>query len=142
MEFPPNLVSTVGWDPASMSKGISLTTPKSITDPMYGQANGRSMLENWSSLHGWTGVGIEIDQNLLPALVVTSTMNGCSAHKCGAILPGDQVPSSTPSKIKVFATLRVGPCPFDHFTLCQIVAIDGRQDLLNVSNADSMLNGR
>jgi hypothetical protein len=34
------------------------------------------------------------------------------------------------------ADFYVGPCVY------QIVAIDGRQDLLNVANADSMLNGR
>ena len=88
------LISTVGWDIAPVSTGGGHAgqwthTSKDMNEQQ--KNNGPSMLENWGTLHGWTGVGIEIDQSILPALVVSSLTPGCSAQKCGAIMPGDQV---------------------------------------------------
>lgn len=130
------LVSTVGWDTALMSGGASHYAPtssKEANDQPNIPSHGPSMLDQWSSMHGWTGVGIDIDKSLLPALVVSSLTPGCSAQKCGAIMTGDQV--CEPDACRLSAVL-------SERWWGQIVAIDGRQDLLNVSNADRMLNGR
>jgi hypothetical protein len=88
------IVSTVGWDTAVMSSGAAQYAPsnyKEVAGQMNTQGQSPSILDQFSTMHGWTGVGIEIDQSFLPALVVHSLTPGCSAQKCGAIMNGDQV---------------------------------------------------
>jgi hypothetical protein len=90
------LVSTVGWGTVStLQSGTLQHHSQELIDPRSVSGHGQSMLDHWSTLHGWTGVGIDIDQSLLPALVVSSLTPGCSAQKCGAIMRGDQVRMQT-----------------------------------------------
>ena len=63
------VMSTVGWDTATTSNGALHSghwpnISKDLSEQERNVAIGPSMLDQWSTSHGWTGV--EIDRSLLP----------------------------------------------------------------------------